>query len=365
MKSRTLVIDDDPVMRVFISQALTKQGHAVLLAEDGQKGIDLMRDERPGLVLCDIHMEGVNGFKALEALRADPSTATVPFILMTGSPEAGGMRRGMSLGADDYLSKPFSVPELLAAVEAQEKKRELLLKQEERRLKDLRTSLSLALPHEFFTPLNAIMGYAELMQSMARSITPGEIEEMTRTIMRSGERLHKLIKNYIVYAQFEMFSCDTAKVASLRAARCPGSEETIREAARAAAIATKRQPNLKLQLAPATLRIDSEYLAHIVEALTENGFKFSEPGQPVEVGGHPDTSLSRYELAFSDLGRGMTEEQIRRVGAFLQFDRKKHEQQGMGLGLAIARRIAEVHGGSLKIQSSLAGTTVTVTLPCE
>lgn len=360
MRSRTLIIDDDPVMRLFIAQTLSKRGHEVLVAGNGSEGIELMRNERPGLVLCDVQMEGVNGFNALEILRNDPLTATVPFILMTGTPEPSGMRRGMSLGADDFLTKPFSVPELIAAVEAQEKKRSLLQKQEERRLKDLRTSLSLALPHEFFTPLNAIMGYAELMNSMAAAITPGEIEEMTQTILRSGERLHRLIKSYLTYAQFEMFSGDPSKVAALRNERCEGAEQVIWTTARNCASTAGRERDLGCELEPVAVRMKPEHLTLVTEALVENAFKFSENGKAVGIEGAKNGPF--YELTIIDQGRGMSAEQIAHAGAFLQFDRDKHEQQGIGLGLAIARRIVELHGGALQIQSSPSGTNVQVKL---
>jgi two-component system sensor histidine kinase/response regulator len=94
----------------------------------------------------------------------------------------------------------------------------------------------------------------------------------------------------------------------------------------------------------------------------QNALKFSEAGSPVRV------SLAEVfngiELSVTDQGRGFSTDQIRRVGAYVQFDRKIQDQQGLGLGLVIAKRLAELHGGTLSIDGRKgAGTTVTVKLP--
>src|SRR5207249_7291176 len=105
------------------------------------------------------------------------------------------------------------------------------------------------------------------------------------------------------------------------------------------------------------------YLAKIVDELVQNAFKFSQPGSPVRVVLEPAPPGSA--LSIIDRGRGFSQDQVTKIGAYMQFDRKFHEQQGLGLGLAIASRLSELHGGTLSIQSDeQRGTTnVTVKLP--
>jgi signal transduction histidine kinase len=108
--------------------------------------------------------------------------------------------------------------------------------------------------------------------------------------------------------------------------------------------------------------MSEDYLAKIVDELVQNAFKFSNPGKRVSVGfsGAP----SGVTLSVTDQGRGFSAEQITQVGAYMQFDRKMQEQQGLGLGLVIAKRLTELHGGTLSIQSERGtSTTVTVKLP--
>lgn len=120
--------------------------------------------------------------------------------------------------------------------------------------------------------------------------------------------------------------------------------------------------DLECQLEVQDLAIAPNHLQWIIKELLDNAFKFSEPGTPIILQGQ---SLSRgYQLQISDRGRGMTQEQIARIGAFLQFGRNVYEQQGLGLGLAIAQKTVDMYGGRLQI-SSVYGqeTVIDVTLP--
>lgn len=120
---KILVIDDDARMRRQIAQLLATEGYATLEAANGRDGVALAGQERPDLVLCDITMPEMNGHRVLEALRAQPATAHVPFVFLTGWGEKEDLRAGMNLGADDYLVKPVEPAELIAAVAARLRRR--------------------------------------------------------------------------------------------------------------------------------------------------------------------------------------------------------------------------------------------------
>ncbi|PYM16846.1 MAG: hybrid sensor histidine kinase/response regulator, partial [Verrucomicrobia bacterium] len=99
-----------------------------------------------------------------------------------------------------------------------------------------------------------------------------------------------------------------------------------------------------------------------LEELLDNAFKFSRPGTPVRIAG--GVSNGRFTLSVGDRGRGMTAQQIADIGAHMQFERRFYEQQGVGLGLIIAKRLAELHGGDLLIESTPGEqTTVQMILP--
>ncbi len=115
---RILIIEDERHTRENLQTILEMEGYLPICARDGQAGVACALKEVPDLILCDVMMPKVDGFGVLTALRQNPRTATVPFIFLTAKGERPDVRTGMNLGADDYLTKPASAEEVLAAVES-------------------------------------------------------------------------------------------------------------------------------------------------------------------------------------------------------------------------------------------------------
>ena len=171
-----------------------------------------------------------------------------------------------------------------------------------------------------------------------------------------------MIEKFLLYAQLELSAADPRR-SEAAAARPPNeTADTIIAAAERAAHASRRSGDLRLEASPVAHRIEASHLARLVQELLENAFKFSDPGSPVTLSSRPENGSLILEV--TDHGPGLSTEQIRKIGAHLQFDRKLREQQGSGLGLAICRRISELNGGSLNL-TSVPGTQtrVTVSLP--
>ena len=359
---RILVIDDEPLLRETVRLALVGKGFDVIEAENGTLGIEKARQQLPDLILCDVNMEKLDGYLTLSALRNEPTTSAIPFILMTGMADNAGMRHGMELGADDYLPKPFKIEELYAAVEARLNKAEALRREAEKKLSDLRANISMMLPHELRTPLNGILAFGEMLAADAATLSAKEIAEMGQVIHDSGKRLERLIENFLIYAQIELLGADAQKVNALRQKQTQSPAKLIEAHAVGQARAADRVNDLMLDLADHPVRISEDYLARIVDELVQNAFRFSPSGKRVSVtlSGLPNGVV----LSVTDQGRGFSTEHITKVGAYMQFERQIQEQQGLGLGLVIARRLAELHGGTLSIQSERGTrTTVAVELP--
>jgi signal transduction histidine kinase len=201
-----------------------------------------------------------------------------------------------------------------------------------------------------------------MLASDPESLSVDEIRDMGQTISQSGHALQRLIETFLAYSQLEMIRADPQKIASLRGKPTSAAAQLIEREGRRIAEEAGRPADLQLQLSPIGAPISEEYFAKLISELTHNAFKFSAAGTPVvlTLTAAPDATV----LTVADRGRGLSADQITKIGAFMQFDRKTHEQQGLGLGLTIARRLAEVHGGGLAVQSELGvGTTVTVRLP--
>jgi DNA-binding response OmpR family regulator len=111
-----LLIEDDAFIRENTAELLTLAGYAVRAAENGKLGVELALAEKPDLVVCDIMMPVLDGYGVLQIFNQNAQLAGVPFIFLTAKTERLDQRRGMELGADDYLTKPFSETELLSAI---------------------------------------------------------------------------------------------------------------------------------------------------------------------------------------------------------------------------------------------------------
>lgn len=113
---RILIIDDDAALREIIAQVLHDHHFESLEADCGESGIEIARTKIPDLIVCDIVMPGMDGYQTLEVLKQNPATAAIPFIFLTGKGDRVHMRQGMDKGADDYLPKPVTSSELIAAI---------------------------------------------------------------------------------------------------------------------------------------------------------------------------------------------------------------------------------------------------------
>ncbi len=126
MKSKILVIEDDQDMSANIASILKIANYEVYTANSGSQGIELVHQNQPDLILCDIMMPDLDGYGVLHILNKDPSTANIPFIFLTAKSERKDFRAGMNLGADDYITKPFDGLELFNVIEMRLKKNELI-----------------------------------------------------------------------------------------------------------------------------------------------------------------------------------------------------------------------------------------------
>ena len=124
--TKILVIEDEALIRDKIVTVLKYENYDVIAAPNGRDGVVAAREIHPDLIICDVLMPDMNGYGALAALRADPETSVIPVIYLTAAASRADMRKGMELGADDYIIKPYTVEELLAAVRIRLERQEII-----------------------------------------------------------------------------------------------------------------------------------------------------------------------------------------------------------------------------------------------
>src|SRR5689334_18722446 len=126
MERSILVIDDNNDIRENTAEILDLAGYKTFTAENGKRGVEMAMKEKPSLIVCDIMMPELDGYGVLHLLRKNPETEHIPFIFLTAKTERSDFRKGMEMGADDYITKPFEDIELLNAVEIRLKKLSIL-----------------------------------------------------------------------------------------------------------------------------------------------------------------------------------------------------------------------------------------------
>lgn len=344
-----LVIEDEAPVLDNIIDTLEAEGFKVFGENNGRDGLLSAIEYIPDLIICDVNMPVMNGYEVISRLRSSKTTQLIPFVFLTAMSEREDMRRGMELGADDFITKPFSNDELIVAVETQLKKVGAVKDKMETSFSKLRKNIVYALPHELRTPLMQIMGFSDLLRVTDSPMSVEEIRSFGDAMWDGSKRLHRLIENYLVYAQLEVVATDQEQVKRLRNNIVPSIRAIIEDRAYDVAKSHERTEDLSIKVVDQALAISHENFGKCVEELVDNAFKFSQPSQTVEIKARKMDK--EFVICVLDRGVGMTSEQSKEIGAYMQFDRTLQEQQGLGLGLYIVKRICELHGGSLSIKS--------------
>lgn len=361
--TKILIIEDHNDLREDIIEMLELEGYQAFGAEDGAQGIDVARMKMPDLIVCDIMMPGMNGYEVLETLRAYSDTATIPVIFLTARAEKVSRRQGMVLGADDYLTKPMMVNELLDSIKTQLRKRQELNEIANKHLEALRQNIATALPHEFRTPLNTIIGFSEMLKTEAQRLKPDQVIGWSEHINSAAKRLHRLVENYLYYIRLQVAHQSKTLPEVEEADLAHDATYILEEEILRLVSDYKRYNDVTMEFEfVQTLGIPSADLSKVVKELVENALKFSHVDTPIHVSGR--IVEDNYQLSIVDKGIGISDEQREEIGAYMQFERFINEQQGLGLGLAIVDLLAKVHQIEFSINGKEGeGTTVCLTIP--
>ncbi|MEG4839752.1 hybrid sensor histidine kinase/response regulator [Microcoleus sp. B9-D4] len=367
-----LIVDDEPDNFDVLETLLSEQEYELYYAANGQEAIASLDVFEPDLILLDVMMPGIDGIEVCRQIKAMSKWKAVPIIMVTALNRKSDLANCLTAGADDFISKPVNAIELRARVHSM-----LRIKQQydniqnlyhiqentlnllESTLNELRGNLASTLSHELNTPLNGILGTIGLLKADIEHMDIAQIREILGWANDSARRLEKLTKKFLIYLELELSASRQHKIES---ARTQFSASAIEAALKSQAQSVNRNNDLVLALEEAEIALSDRYLSTIVHQLVDNALKFSSPGTTIKVSSKVVGKM--LNLSVHDSGRGMTEEQIAKIGAFMQFERKRYEQQGTGIGLKIVQKIVEQAGGEFSITSIYQKeTTVHLTLP--
>jgi CheY-like chemotaxis protein len=193
---KILVIDDKDDVRSVIVSSLTNAGFSTEQAADANQALHLAITHRPDLVLCDVNMPDMDGYQTLSAIRELPHLSFVPIILMTGSADRDGFRRGMACGADDFLNKPFTPEELVQAVVSRLVRQMELEWEAAQRAEKLRADAVHQYAEELSAPINNLLGAVTSIMVDYACMRPEAATDGARQINESATRLNQLAQRW-------------------------------------------------------------------------------------------------------------------------------------------------------------------------
>ncbi len=401
-----LIVDDNPANLEVLSETLAGAGFQVAVAIDGVSAIEQIQDYQPELILLDIMMPGIDGFETYQRLRAKPSTRDIPVIFTTALSDTENKVKGFSLGAVDYITKPFQQQEVLARVrvhlqlrnlartlEGQNKrlKREIVqretaeasllkLNQElEKRAVELKEAKEAAdranhakseflanMSHEIRTPLNGILGYTQILQ-FSKVLTEKERKGL-KLIKQCGSHLLTLINDILDLSKIEARKMELYPASFHFPSFLQGVAEIFSVRAEQKKISFIYQFESHL---PSGVYADEKRLRQVLINLLGNAVKFTDHYRSVtfkvKVVGQgnaaienskaalePNSQSSTIKVRFQieDTGVGISSDELDKIfQPFEQLGDSNSQAQGTGLGLAICQKILALMNSRIQVTS--------------
>lgn len=367
MKPTILIIEDDHIIRSNVLDTLELEGFNVVEAENGGMGLGLLQMYQPDLILCDINMPDFDGYQILKYVRCSESLAKIPFIFLTAMADRSLVRLGMDMGADDYITKPFTDQELISAVQSRLRRHHTLITYTTEELDKAKKQLTQLVAHELKTPLTSLVIIEQLISRKIDTLSKDQIQDLLDSWKSGAHRLHHLVEQMVLMTQID------SGVLSTQSIRQHGKQQLLSPILESA-IGVARQfayrhphGNIETRDEEAGIRVhcDEKSLRHALAEIVSNALDFSPEGTKVFIFLNKQESKTRITIV--DSGPGLTTRRLERaLLPFHQIDRQKQEQQGMGLGLPIAKKIIELHDGSIRFRKiASGGTQVIIELPSQ
>jgi two-component system, sensor histidine kinase and response regulator len=369
-KAKVLVVEDDIHLLEGIRDILELDGYSVLTAENGNHGLEVLNNQTspPDLIVSDIMMPKMDGIQFLKEVRKESRWLDIPFIFLTAKGEKSDYQKGMRLGVDDYVVKPYDPGDLLVKIQSRLERLRDLRKRHAEVMGNLKKQILTMLNHEFRTPLTFVVAYADMLNEP--DIDQKDVLSYLKGVSDGAERLRNLIENFILLVEIE--TGDIQNTYSWRKRSVENVNEIFTAAVERVKVFEMSKPRTietRVEAGIPVFEGDPEYLTIALCHFLQNAIKFqqSEATTPNAIVAGANVRDGKLVLWVKDEGRGIPKMELDSVWqSFYQIDRARNEDQGAGAGLAIVRGIAELHGGTVNVSSEPdKGSTFEMILPLE
>lgn len=350
-----LVIEDDKPTRYQISKLLSLEGYEVSGAEDGIIGIEMANETRPDLIVCDIMMPNLDGYGTLLRMRENPKTRLIPFIFLTAKSQVDDLRKGMELGADDYLTKPVSPPSLFNSISRRLEKRAHQLEEAERKKEELSLELAISIPSEIEDSIQRIVSLGNIM-ALKYSKADKQALEICNSLNNETYSLKRYIRRIDLFGKLPTLYANRFDEGIIDHRSIQASAERAVKSAQISATRLSRGGDLRIHVPEHPLHIDEQYLEIIVDELISNAFEASIEGSKVDLDIVSEDDM--LTISVSDSGSGLDDTRIEQLQSFSKFGQLTQGAHRLSLGIPLVQGITRLHGGEFSLESKPEGGLV-------
>jgi two-component system, sensor histidine kinase and response regulator len=367
--STILVIEDETAVRCNMLELLEAEGFRSIGAEGGGIGVNLAREIQPDLILCDVMMGAdMDGYGVLETLRQLPETATIPFIFVTAKTTRADFRQGMQLGADDYLTKPFTRQELLDAIAIRVSRNHQVLKlqqqmQDLREMNVIKDDMLSTVSHDMRAPLMNMKMAIEMLQICGDSPKRDHYLEILRDeCLRESQMVDNLLDLKRLESRDYKLTAEPLDLA-------PWLTEVVERFRLRTDMADQRlclQAQTYSEIPNPTrspIACDRSSLERVVVELINNACKYTPSGGTIEVIVAQSSSQPTWSLTVQNQATIAPEAIPHIFDKFYRGPKSQTQATGSGLGLALVKEFVQRLGGTIAVSCDGGWTRFAVELP--
>ena len=349
---KLLVVDDVQTNVLLLKALLSKDGYGILVANNGQEALEVIRNENPDLILLDVMMPGMDGFEVAERLKSEEYRCEIPIIFLTALDDTQSIVNGFKLGAGDFISKPFRKEELMVRIKHQLSlvaARRIIEEKNEELRKTIagRDKMYSVIAHDLRSPMASMkMLLNTIMMSVEKDKIDPDIFDMLEMSNKTSEEVFSLLDNLLKWTKSQLGKLTVISQKLDISGLADGVVEVMNSVAEVKHIKLIRTDHESF-----FVYVDIEMIKSILRNLISNAVKFSNPDSEIKVGIKAEDG--KVIVSVTDSGKGIKKEDQHKLlkdsTHFTTYG--TNSEEGSGLGLLLCRDFARKNGGELWFES--------------
>ena len=349
---KLLVVDDVQTNVLLLKALLGKEGYGILVANNGQEALEVIRNENPDLILLDVMMPGMDGFEVAERLKSEEFRCEIPIIFLTALDDTQSIVNGFKLGVGDFISKPFRKEELMVRIKHQLSlvaARRIIEEKNEELRKTIagRDKMYSVIAHDLRSPMASMkMLLNTIMMSVEKDKIDPDIFDMLEMSNKTSEEVFSLLDNLLKWTKSQLGKLTVIPQKLDISGLADGVVEVMNSVAEVKHIKLIRTDHESF-----FVYVDIEMIKSILRNLISNAVKFCNPDSEIKVGIKAEDG--KVIVSVTDSGKGIKKEDQHKLlkdsTHFTTYG--TNSEEGSGLGLLLCRDFARKNGGELWFES--------------